>query len=455
MKKFLILMMFIGFSIYAEKKPNILFILTDQHFADAMSHVIGDKYIMTPNLDSLANGGVRFTKAYASNPLCVPARNSIFTGYYPFETGIQSNSDKQAPKDSMISMGVHFKKAGYDTAYFGKWHINIKKKDVKRHGFDSMGVLESKGADHLIPAPAIKFIKKKRKKPFLLVASFTSAHDICELCRGDKIPSGPLGAFPASGKCPPAPKNLGHTHDETDTMKMMRESYTQTKMTPVAKFSSDKWRQMRWGYYRLVERTDLHIGKVLKALKESGQEENTVVLFTADHGDCTGAHGFAQKTVFYDESSRIPLIVSYKGIVKPFVTDKLVNVGIDILPTMLSFAEIDVPKKLQGLSLKRVTDSPQADGWREYIVISNHMAQGAKKEKPKGRMLRTERYKYCIYDIGNHRESLIDMQKDPLEMTNLARSPEHKIALLKLRSLLKDYAEKSGDKEALEIIKGK
>ena len=84
-------------------------------------------------------------------------------------------------------------------------------------------------------------------------------------------------------------------------------------MTPIANFTFNKWRQMRWGYYRLIEGTDLYIGEVLTALEESGKLENTFIVFTADHSDCTGAHGFAQKTLFYDEASRIPFVVSYKG----------------------------------------------------------------------------------------------------------------------------------------------
>lgn len=452
MIKYIALIFSITFTVHAEKKPNILFILTDQHFADAMSHILGDKHIKTPNLDKLANNSVRFTKAYACNPLCIPARNSIFTGYYPFETKIQNNSNKQAPKSDMTMMGIHFKKAGYDTGYFGKWHINVKTKNKKRHGFDEMGVLKSNGADHLIPEPSINFLKRKRDKPFLLVTSFTSAHDICELCRGDKIPSGDLGPLPEPEHCPPAPLNLGHTHDETDTIKIMRKSYTNARLFPVANFTSDKWRQMRWGYYRLIERTDLHIGKVLKALEDLKLDENTLIIFTADHGDCTGAHGFAQKTVFYDESSRIPLFVSFKGKISPSVTDKLVNVGVDTLPTMLDFAGLPKPDTLQGKSLKAVTDNPETKDWRDYIVVSNHMIQGSTDEKPIGRMLRTARYKYCIYDLGKHRESLIDMKEDPLEMKNLARNPEYRVILDKHRGLLKDYAKKSGDKEALKLL---
>ncbi|MCK5464769.1 MAG: sulfatase-like hydrolase/transferase [Bacteroidales bacterium] len=117
------------------ERPNILFIMTDQHFADVMSGVVGDEYIKTPHLDALAESGVRFDRAYAPNPLCIPARNSIFSGYYPFQTGIQHNTGTKLPKQ-MVCMGKHFKDAGYDTGYFGKWHINIENDDIERHGFD-------------------------------------------------------------------------------------------------------------------------------------------------------------------------------------------------------------------------------------------------------------------------------------------------------------------------------
>ena len=174
------------------ERPNILFIMTDQHFADVMSNVMGSKYVKTPNLDRLVAEGVRFDRAYAPNPLCRPARNAIFTGHYPFQTGIQSNRAAPLSKD-IDCMGAMLREAGYATGYFGKWHLNIKTSDSKRHGFDEMGVLQANGADHKIPPASIEFLKRKRDKPFLLVTSFTSPHDICELCRGQKIPSGPIG----------------------------------------------------------------------------------------------------------------------------------------------------------------------------------------------------------------------------------------------------------------------
>ncbi|MFP6674465.1 MAG: sulfatase-like hydrolase/transferase [Pirellulaceae bacterium] len=455
----LICILLFASSTFADDRPNILFIITEQNFADVMSCVMGDQYLKTPNLDALAQRGMRFDRAYAANPICVPSRNSIFSGYYPFETGLQSNSKKPL-SEAMICMGKHFKDAGYDTGYFGKWHLNIRSKDTARHGFDQMGVLKGNGADHDIPPPATAFLNLKRDKPFLLVTSFTSPHDICQMVRGEKIPGGSVGPFPDPADCPPLPINYAPPIDETDSMTLMRQSYQATKMTPIANFDGDKWRQMRWGYHRLVERADREIGKVLAALKDSGHERNTLVIFTADHGDCTGAHQFAQKTVFYDESARIPFIVAYPGHINAGLSHELVNVGIDTLPTMLEFAGIEIPRQLKGLSLKPVCEESTDVKRRDYIVISNHMVQGAvlkgQKRPPscRGRMVRTADHKYSVYDLGDHRESFVDMKVDPHEMRNRARDPSYQVLLKKHRDILRKYAAETGDREAIEILLG-
>ncbi|MCM8534284.1 MAG: sulfatase-like hydrolase/transferase [Lentisphaeraceae bacterium] len=438
----------------ATERPNILFIITDQHFADAVSHVIGDKHIKTPNLDKLASKSMQFTKAYAPNPLCIPARNSLFTGQYPFQLKIQSNSDKKKLSKKLPFMGKIFKNAGYRTGYYGKWHINLPVRAKELHGFQEMGALKSVGLDHAVPAPAINFMNEKSDKPFLLVTSFTSAHDICQLCRGDKLPSGPIGDLPEPHLCPPAPINIGSAHDETDTIKEIRDSYGSTKLIPVKDFDANKWRQMRWGYYRLIERTDKYIGQVLDSLEKSNLDENTLIIFTADHGDCTGAHGFGQKTVFYDESARIPFYISFKNKIPVASSQKLINVGIDTLPTMLDFAGIKTSHSFLGKSIKEITDNPESS-WRDHIVISNQMIQGETHFKPKGRMLRSKSFKYSIYNLGKHRESLIDMVKDPHEMKNLARNPEYKTILEEHRSLLQKYIKETGDTEAQEIVIGK
>ena len=149
------------------------------------------------------------------------------------------------------------------------------------------------------------------------MASFLNPHNICEYARGEALPCGPIGEPPAPEQCPPAPANLAPPENEPDSMTMMRKGYHASPTFPVGDFTAEKWRQLRWAYYRMIEKVDAEIGRVLRALRQAGLEEKTLIVFTADHGECAGAHGFNQKTVFYEESVRVPLIVSLKGVTKP------------------------------------------------------------------------------------------------------------------------------------------
>ena len=238
----------------------------------------------------------------------------------------------------------------------------------------------------------------------------------------------------------------------------MRKSYQAHRLFPVGGFTDGKWRQFRWAYYRLVEKVDGQIGTVLAGLRKAGLAEKTVVVFLSDHGDCHGAHRWNQKTVFYDEAARVPLIVSRKGVTPKGTCDTLVQTGVDLIPTLCDFAGIDVPKHLPGMSLKphALGKPPKADA-RPCVVSSNHMVQCEPVDgvllKPQGRMVRTDRYKYCVYNEGTRRESLVDMAADPGEMTNLAADPAHRAALLAHRAHLRAFAERHGDKTALAMLK--
>jgi arylsulfatase A-like enzyme len=198
------------------------------------------------------------------------------------------------------------------------------------------------------------------------------------------------------------------------------------------------------------------VGKVLQALKDSGQEENTVIVFLSDHGDCHGAHRWNQKTVFFDESSRVPFIITWKGKTRKGTHDILVNVGVDLLPTLCDFAGIDAPAGLPGKSLKGVALGGTPGWTRDYVVSQNRMVQcepvDGKDFKPDGRMIRSDRYKYCIYSEGRQRESLVDMKADPGEMVNQARNPAFREALLEHRRLLEDFAKQHKDDTALTMI---
>lgn len=197
-------------------------------------------------------------------------------------------------------------------------------------------------------------------------------------------------------------------------MTLIRKSYhLNTRLFPVGDYSQFDWRRLVWGYYRFIEKVDAQIGQLMAVLKTHGYDKNTLIVLTSDHGSCVGTHQFVQKTVFYEESMRVPLILKYNGKIKQGLNKTLVNTGIDLLPTFLDFAGIKKPKMLPGISLKKAAEEHATLDSRRFIVTENKMVQGGpvKGKVPvvNGRMVRGERYKYCLYDTLNHREALFDL----------------------------------------------
>ena len=437
----------------AGQKPNVVFIIVDQLLADAMSCRMGAQYLHTPAMDGLAKSGQSFTRAYSANPLCMPSRNSMFTGRYPHETKVTQNARVKLDSAEFVNLGDYFSQAGYRTAYFGKRHLcfNVDK------SFQVAGSEPTKeNHDIQTLAAATDFISKKPEQPFLLVVSFINPHNVCELARGENLPEGAIAEAPAPELCPPAPANLAPQLNEPDTITIMRKAYQASPLFPVGNFTQNNWRQLRWGYYRLIEKVDAQIGNLLAALHSAGLDNNTVIVFTSDHGECAGAHSFNQKTVLYEESARVPLIISYLGHTKSGTCDKLVNTGTDLLPTMMDFAGLPVPGKLTGRSLRPLALGEAVTGWRDYVVVENDMEQGRStgdyEAVAQGRMIRTERYKYCVYDHGQHRESLVDLQADPGETRNLADNSEYHKILLEHRALLASFAKENHDPLAAAMV---
>jgi choline-sulfatase len=431
------------------ERPNILLVMTDQQSADAMSCRMGRTFISTPAMDSLAASGVSFTRAYTANPLCVPARTSMLTGQAPHVTGVQIN-DLTVPIDSRHRCyGRHFRDAGYETGYLGKWHVPFPAKDRVLHGFDVMEAIKNNGADSEIPALAAAFITRPREKPFLLVTSFVNPHNICEWARGEELRDGAVGEPPPPERCPPAVENLAPPRDEADGVLLMQRSYQNNRLFPVGGFDRDKWRQYRWAYFRMIEKVDAHLAVILAALRHSGQLDRTVIVFTSDHGDAQGAHGWNQKTVFYDNVSRVPFLIAGPGAARGGLSDRLINTGTDLFPTLCELAGIEKPAGLPGLGVRASVLDPSAADPRRYVVAENRMAQGApvdgRTPELSGRMVRSARFKYCAYDAGNQRESLFDMQRDPGEMVNLAGRADHRSALAEHRRYLAEWRREMND----------
>jgi len=448
------------------KRPNILFIMTDQQSAGMMS-CTGNKWLRTPAMDRLAASGIRFERAYACNPVCVPSRFSLQTALMPSAIGMGRNEDSAQSRvtDAMIhnSLGNLFKNAGYDTVYGGKVHLPKRMNDIQALGYrmltnDSRRELADKCAE---------FIKGEHSKPFILFASFINPHDICYMAINDfnrsnggsaaenidsrtceavlepARKSGKVEAFVAE-HCPPLPENHEIPSDEPECI---TTKYTQDcpfREWARRNWTETQWRLHRWAYCRLTEMVDAEIGKLLDAVEQAGLLDNTLIVFTSDHGDMDSAHKLEHKSVLYEEAVCIPFIMSYKNIIPKGRIDgsHFVSNGLDLLPTFCDYANIKAPQGLPGRSLRPLVEGKSVSNWRDHIIV----------ESQNGRMVRTDRYKYCLYDSGRNPEQLTDLKNDPGEMRNLASNPAHKATLKEHRRLLKEWTSNIGDTIAAKYV---
>lgn len=432
-------------------KPNVVIIMTDQQTASALS-AAGNPYLNTPNMDWLAARGMRFTRAYCSQPLCTPSRVSMLTGRMPHETGFTINAaPEQQLADRWQIIGKAVRNAGYQTGYVGKWHIPVKVSDKDKHGFDYIeNTSRGDWKDASIPAYCALFLRQNKDKPFFLIASFENPHDICEWARGDNLRMDELEAPPAPDQCPPLPENHAIPANEPE---IIREQQIDFKTYPTVNWSDNQWRQYRWTYYRLVEKVDVYIGRVIESLRRNGLLDNTVIIFTSDHGDGAAAHKWNQKQVLYEESVHVPFIISGINPRFPATSDLLVNTGIDIFPTVCDLTGASVPPGLNGISLK-----PEAFGGkrraaeRDFIVSETEFALNDRTLGIRGRTVITDRYKYIIYDKGRLKEQLFDLRQDPGEMSNLVSDNAHRGVLARLRSQLTEWCKVTNDDFNVEQI---
>lgn len=434
----------------AAERPNILFIMTDQQNA-GMLRCSGNEHLRTPALDGLARDGIRFELAYAANPVCVPSRISMATGMMPGRLGVFSNGMKAAVPEEVEanSLGKLIHRTGYDTFYGGKVHMCAELAPPKA-GYEVVDRNRREG----LPDACIEFIRRKRDRPFFAVASFINPHDICyaHAAHIGKAPNSMEHVEAlyrrASGlppdELPPLPTNYAIPPGEPEAIE---EHLSPNAVTPAGvmreRYDERQWRIYQWIYSRLTEQVDEQIGRILDAVRDAGLEESTLILFTSDHGNMDGSHRLASKGLFYEESVRVPLLLKYKGVIPAGQVDHehLIATGLDILPTLCDYAGADVPESLLGRSLRAIAENQDAVQWRRYVVSENSW----------GRMVRSDRFKYCVYDSGSLRESLVDLKADPGELRNLAAEPGYRNHLVEHRRCLQEWIETSGDAEAKQF----
>lgn len=415
-------------------KPNVLILTPDQLSIDAISaHGCAD--VKTPNIDRIVRRGVTFMQSYSTNPLCSPARSSIVTGRMTVETGVIQNEryiDSRLP-----TLGHCFSIGGYDSVYCGKWHLPfLFESDIPGFRVIPAGLANGQQAclsDPMVSRSCEAYLRNRAKdKPFLMFASFTHPHDICALTLKkeglvpEKIPfQGIENQMPSlapnhNARVPCPPQLTAHK---------------------LCDFSEEQWKYYNYVYYRMVEMADAEMGRVLDALEETGELDNTIILITSDHGESRGRHGMVAKWHPYDEAAKVPFIMSWPGrIPEGQVNDTHLVSGLDIMPTLCDLAGVAPAPTIQARSLRPLLAGDACD-WRDYLVIE--------LQHP-GRAVRSNRYKYVDY-AEDPQKQFFDMQEDPWELKNLWGLPEYASLVEDHRRMLAEWESRLERSETLLI----
>jgi len=448
-------------------RPNVLFIISDDLTYTALG-AYGNQVCRTPNLDRLAASGVRFTRAYCQCTYCGPSRASFMSGYYPHATGVLGYTSPRPAIGDRSTWAQHFKQAGYHTARVGKiYHMGVpggvedfgsgrdhdgaddpaswterfntpgpewraagtgetleNNPDGKKPvvGGNTFVVVEADGdddthADGKAAAKAIELLRARRGRPepFFLAVGFVRPHVPFVAPRKYFAPYLPYEKLTLPPKVP---------GDWDDLPKPGINYKTSVNM----KMDERRQKKALGGYYASVSFMDAQVGKVLAALRESGLEDNTIVIFTSDHGYHLGEHDFWAKVSLLDESSKVPLIIRVPG-KAPVVCDSLVEL-LDLYPTVAALCGLEVPARLQGLNIARTLDDP-----------SHRVRDTAFSVAPstKGFLLRDDRFAYIQYqEDASAGIELYDIVADPRQYTNLARRAEHASTVTAYRERLAD-----------------
>ena len=434
-------------------RPNLVFVFADQ-LRRASCGYAGDHWARTPNIDALAAAGVSFRNAVSGHPVCAAYRASLMTGKYSSSTGMVINTVRMNPNHECFAHALNA--GGYETAYIGKWHLwGTKRGDYYdteyaytppgpyRLGFDGFWAAYNFLHNYYVaeyyndtPRPirvhgyepdfqtdlAIEQVKRLQAggKPFALFLSFGTPHDPWMRVN---VPEADYKTFEWTDFDDQPPPNFMAPHDgHRDAWTSVGEDYPEA-------FS-----EIRRCYYAMTANLDWNIGRLLRALDEMGLRDDTIVVFTSDHGEMFGAHSRAGKMIFYEEALRVPMLVRWGGHTPAGAeTDVCLNTP-DIMPTVLGMMGLPIPEAVEGMDLSghalgRSGDEPEAafmqgmaevDGWDDGF---------------EWRAVRTKRHTYAVFR-DDRSERLFDDLADPFQMTNLIDDQAHADLAERLRELM-------------------
>lgn len=447
MKTFLRLLPLLLFStgqIAAADRPNIVFFFTDDQTTSTIG-CYGNPVVQTPTIDSLAERGTRFRKAYVSQAICWVSRTTILTGLTGRSYGTAANPELARPDAVENLYSDILRQHGYRTGYFGKWHAKMPDGYKPADHFDEFEAIgrnpyykrqpdgSLRHETELIVDRGVEFIKSQPKdKPFALNMWFNA----CHAEDGDRRPG--IGHFPwpraVDGMYEDvdiAPPRLG----QPEIFEALPE-FLKTTINRERFFwrwnTEEKYLTNMRAYYRMVTGIDQAMGRFLNALEEAGLAENTIIVYSADNGYYMGNRGLAGKWSHYEESLNVPLIVydprvpeSHRG----RVSDALA-LNLDLPSTFLDWAGVEIPERYQGRSLRPIVAEETPADWRQE-TFHEHFA--VRSRIPAFEGIRNGRFKYVRYFDHDNYEFLHDLKNDPDELVNLAGDPQHAETLVAMR----------------------
>jgi iduronate 2-sulfatase len=457
-----------------DTRPNVLFLIADD--LNNFLGCYGTPWMKTPNLDKLAARGVRFDRAYCAFPLCGPSRNSMLTGLHPNSSGILANAQIfRQTIPSHVSLPQAFRREGYFAARIGKlYHYNVPK-SIGTDGHDDPASWEMEinpaGCDRLMEEGDIFSLTpgqfggtlswyasprhdrlhtdgriadeagwvldrcaRDRSRPFFLAVGFFRPHTPYV------SPAPYFDLYPRAGMpvLPPV--------DAFRKPTMPEAAFGSYKKDQDA-LTDDLRRQCVQAYCASISFMDAQVGRVLEALDRNGLADNTIIVFTSDHGYHMGEHGLWQKMSLFEESSRVPLFIAAPGRSKKGGVAATPVSHVDLYPTLAGLCKVPTPANLHGQDLAPILADPAAPGrgWALTQVARGGVrkplaaaARGAPTERFFGYTLRTPRWRYTEWDEGRQGRELYDHDADPKEQSNLAAEPAHAATVADLSAKLRD-----------------
>jgi len=458
------------------KRPNILFIMSDDHASHAMS-CYGSRINETPNLDRIAEEGMRFENCFCTNSICTPSRATILTGTYNHVNNVTTLASKLDGR--LLTFPKLLQACGYQTAIIGKWHLGHGGIHDPT-GFDYWNVLPGQGLYH-----NPEMIEMGREKVFRGYATDIitdlslewlrnrdSSRPFCLMCH-HKAPHRPWEPDEKHARMYesveiPEPETFDDDYSNRAAaaaeakMRIDRDLTLTDLKQPVPEGLSPeeekRWKYQRYikDYLRCVASVDDNVGRMLDYLDEEGLTEDTIVIYTSDQGFFLGDHGWYDKRFMYEESLRMPFIIRYPREIVPGTVNTNMILNVDFAPTFLDYAGVDIPEQMQGTSFRPLLKGQVPHGWqrsmyyRYWMHLAHHNVYAHYG-------VRTLRYKLIYYyadalgqpgAIDDRREpewELFDLEKDPYELHNVYDDPTYTDVVKELKAELRRLQDQVGD----------